>query len=411
MDKTERALKFSTLRNDFPMLKKTMHGRPLIYFDSAATAQKPQCVIDTIKDYYQNHCATVHRAVYELSSLCTTRFQQSRETARKFINAKSCSEIIFTRGTTESINLVASSFGKAFMNPGDEIILSEIEHHANIIPWQMLSEEREVILRVIPVNDAGELDLATYSKLLSEKTKIVAIAHVSNALGTIHPIKEIIAMAHSAGAKVLVDGAQGAPHMAIDVQDLDADFYAFSAHKTFGPTGVGILYGKEELLENMPPYQGGGDMIKTVAFEKTIYNDLPLKFEAGTPMIAEVLGLGTALEYLLKIGMPEITLWEHSLLNYATEKLIAIEGLKIIGTAKEKGAIISFVIDGVHPLDLGTLLDLQGVAMRTGTHCGQTVMRRFGVPGTTRASFALYNNQEEIDLFVKILQNIIKKLR
>lgn len=402
---------FSELRKDFPLLDNKMHGKPLIYLDSAATAQKPMPVIDIMNDFYKNHYGTVHRAVYELSTYATENYQKARETIRQFINADSVNEVIFTRGTTESINLVAYSFGKAFVGKGDEVIISEIEHHSNIVPWQIMCEDRGAILRVIPVNDSGELDLEAYANLLSENTKIVAVGHISNSLGTINPIKKMIGMAHNEGAKVLIDGAQASPHIPIDVRDLDADFYVFSGHKTFGPTGIGVLYGKEELLDKMPPYQGGGDMIKTVRFDKTVYNDLPLKFEAGTPMIAEVLGLGTAVEYLQKIGMENICDWEHSLLEYATSQLQAIDGLRIIGTAKEKSAIISFIVNGVHPLDIGTLLDLQGIAVRTGHHCTQPVMNRFGISGTTRASFSLYNNKEEINRFVETLKIIIKKLR
>jgi cysteine desulfurase/selenocysteine lyase len=411
MDRLNIEEEFKKMRKDFPMLKRKMHGKPLIYFDSAATTQKPQCVIDALSDFYTNHYGTVHRAVYELSTHSTERYQKVRGILRKFINAKSDNEIIYTRGTTESINLVASSFGKAFIKAGDEVIISEIEHHSNIVPWQMLCEDRGAVLKVIPVADNGELDLDQYRKLLSDKTKIVAIVHVSNSLGTINPIKQMIAMAHDVGAKVLIDGAQAASHIPIDVQALDADFYAFSGHKTYGPTGIGILYGKEELLDAMPPYQGGGDMIKTVTFEKTIYTTLPVKFEAGTPMIAEVLGLGTAIEYLMKIGMDAIMEWEQNLLLHSEVQLKELEGLKIIGTAKEKSAIISFVVEGVHPLDVGTLLDFNGVAVRTGNHCTQPVMQRFGIPGTIRASFGLYNSKDEIDQFIKFLKTVIMKLR
>lgn len=401
---------FLKLRDDFPMLKKMMHGKPLIYFDSAATAQKPQVVIDAIKDFYQDHYGTVHRAVYHLSAHSTKQYQQKRTKVRKFLNAAKDEEIIFTRGTTESINLVATCFGKAFVKPGDEVIISEIEHHSNIVPWQFMCEERGATLKIIPVDDRGELDLDTFSRLLNDKTKIVAVAHISNVLGTQHPIEKIIKMAHNAGAKVLIDGAQAAPHMLINVQELDADFYVFSGHKAFGPTGVGVLYGKEELLEAMPPYQGGGDMVETVDFSKSTYNTLPLKFEAGTPMIAQVMGLGAAIDYLTSIGLEQIHNWEQELLNYATHHLENIEGLRIIGTAPKKGAIISFVVDGIHPLDIGTMIDLQGIAIRTGHHCAQPAMRRFNVPGTARASFALYNTKEEIDHFIKALNKTIRRL-
>jgi cysteine desulfurase/selenocysteine lyase len=402
---------FLKLRDDFPMLKKSMHGKPLIYLDSAATAQKPQVVIDAIQDFYQNHYGTVHRAVYELSVQSTQEYQETRVKAQHFINAAKTDEIIFTRGTTESINLVAYSFGKAFIRPGDEVLISEIEHHSNIVSWQIMCEDRGAVLKVIPVNDRGEIILEEFKKLLSEKTKIVAIAHVSNSIGTLNPIKKMIEMAHQVGAKVLVDGAQSAPHMPIDVQDLDADFYVFSGHKICGPTGVGVLYGKEALLEAMPPYQGGGDMIEKVTFSKTTYNVLPLKFEAGTPMFAQVIGLGAALDYLQKVGMKNIQDYEHELLDYATQQMEKIPGLRIIGTAREKGAIISFVVDGVHPLDIGTMLDLRGVAVRTGHHCAQPTMQRFGLVGTARASFALYNTREEVDRFIVSLKEVIKLLR
>lgn len=401
---------FQNVRKDFPMLSKTMHGKPLIYFDSSATAQKPQCVIEAIQDFYQNHYSTVHRTVYELAVLATQRYQETRQKVQKLLNAKNVEEIIFTRGTTDSINMAAYSFGKAFIKPGDEILLTEIEHHANIVPWQIMSEDRGSILKVAPVNDSGDVDLKEFSKLLNSKTRLVAISHVSNSLGTINPIKEIIKMAHDAGAKVLVDGAQAVPHMQVDVQDLDADFYAFSGHKFYGPTGIGVLYGKEELLNVMPPYQGGGDMIDKVYFDKTLYNVLPLKFEAGTPLIAEVMGLNASIDYINAIGMDEINRYEQDLLKYATGKMQGIKGLQIIGHPKEKAAIISFIVDGVHPLDIGTMLDLKGVAIRTGHHCTQPAMRRFGVPAMARVSFAFYNTKEEIDQFTVYLQEVINLL-
>ncbi|EFB40364.1 cysteine desulfurase [Parachlamydia acanthamoebae] len=396
----------SDYRSDFPMLSKTMHGKPLIYFDTAATAQKPQAVIDCMTHFYEDSYGTVHRAIYELAAHSTYLYQAARLKAMHFLNAKRPEEIIFTRGTTESINLVAHSFGKAFIHAGDEIIISEIEHHSNIVPWQMLCEDRGATLKVIPVNDRGELMMDVYRELLNEKTKLVAIGHISNALGTLHPIKQIVDLAHDVGAKVLVDGAQAAPHMAIDVQALDVDFYVFSGHKAYGPTGIGILYGKEVLLEKMPPYQGGGDMIDTVTFTKTTYNTLPLKFEAGTPMITEAIGLGAAIDYIIGIGREEIKTWEHELLDYATKLWSEIPGFKIIGTAAEKGAIISFCMEGIHPLDVGTMLDLKGIAIRTGHHCAQPAMRRFHVPGTARASFGLYNTKEEIEAFAEALQEI-----
>jgi cysteine desulfurase / selenocysteine lyase len=411
MESDPLALKFQKLREDFPMLKKSMHGKPLIYFDSAATSQKPQTVIDSITDFYNNHYGTVHRAIYELSVSSSENYQQTREKIKKFLNAKNIEEIIFTKGTTEAINLVAHSFGKAFIKPGDEIIISEIEHHSNIVPWQLMCEERSAILKVIPVDDLGVLSLDAFAKLLNNKTKLVAIGHICNSLGTVNPIKKMIQMAHQVGAKFLVDGAQGAPHLSIDVQDLDADFYTFSGHKIFGPTGIGILYGKQEILNAMPPYQGGGDMIESVTFPKTEYNVLPLKFEAGTPMIAEVIGLGKAIDYIVEIGLEDIWKWEHELLNYATQKIQEIPRLHIIGNAPNKGAIISFVVDGMHPLDIGTLLDLQGVAIRTGHHCAQPTMKRFNVPGTARISFAFYNTKQEIDNFILALEHVIKLLR
>jgi cysteine desulfurase / selenocysteine lyase len=401
----------SYLRQDFPMLNKSMHGKPLIYFDTAATAQKPQTVIDTINNFYRDQYGTVHRAVYELSVHATQEYQNVRKLVARFLNAAKPEEIIFTRGTTESINMVAYSFGKAFVSPGDEVVITEMEHHSNIVPWQILCEDRGAVLRVVPMNDRGELILDELAAILNERTKIVAVAHVANSLGTVNPIKQISEMVHRAGAKLLVDGAQGAPHLKVDVQDLGADFYVFSGHKMYGPTGIGILYGKEALLEAMPPCQGGGDMIETVTFPKTTYNVLPMKFEAGTPMIAEVLGLGAAIRYVDKIGMEKIHSWEHELLLRATSAIEGIKGLRIIGTAPDKGAIISFVVEGTHPLDLGTMLDLRGIAIRTGHLCAQPTMRHFGIPATARASFAFYNTKEEIDRFASALRDIVGMLR
>jgi cysteine desulfurase / selenocysteine lyase len=402
---------FIKLRDDFPMLKKKMHGHPLIYLDSAATAQKPQSVIDAMTNFYCEQYGTVHRAVYELSVVSTQEYQNVRCKIAAFLNARKPEEIIFTRGTTESINMIAYSFGKAFVKPGDEVIIAESEHHSNIVPWQLLCEDRGAVLKVIPINDKGELLLDAYADFLTSRTKIVSIAHIANSLGTINPVKEIIAMAHRTGAKVLIDGAQTVPHMSVNVQDLDADFYVFSGHKIYGPTGIGILYGKADLLEAMPPAQGGGDMIETVTFPKTTYNVLPMKFEAGTPMIAEVIGLGAAIDYVNAIGLDNIQKWEHELLEYATNLLQKIDGLRIIGTAAKKGAIISFVVEGTHPLDLGTMLDLRGVAIRTGHHCAQPTMRHFGIPATARASFALYNQKDEIDRFTAALKDVIRLLR
>jgi len=402
---------FSGLRNDFPMLLKTMHGKPLIYLDSAATSQKPQVVIDAISNFYQNEYGTVHRAVYELALHSSWHYQEVRELVRSFIGAKKVEEIIFTPGTTASINLVAYSFGKAFVKPGDEIIISAMEHHSNIVPWQMLCEDRGAILKVIPMDDNGELIIEEYERLLNPRTRLVAITQIANSIGTLNPIKTIVGMAHGAGAYVLVDGAQSAPHLTIDVQDLDADFFVFSGHKMLGPTGIGILYGKAELLNQMPPYQGGGDMIESVTFEKTRYNVLPLKFEAGTPMIAEVIGLGAAIRYLQAIGLDEIHDYEQALLKHASQELQAIEGLRIYGVAPQKGSLISFTVDGVHALDIGSLLDLKGIAVRTGHHCAQPVMQRFNVSSMVRASFALYNTPEEIDYFVEVLKKTIRMLR
>lgn len=403
--------KWELYRGDFPMLNKKVHGCPLIYFDSAATAQKPNSVIDAITNFYREHYGTVHRAVYELAAFSTVEYSKVRDKVCAFLHAAKTEEIIFTRGTTESINMVAYSFGKAFIKSGDEVIISTIEHHSDIVPWQMMCEDRGAILKVIPVDDNGDLILDAFRSLLTSKTKIVAVNHVSNALGTVNPIKDIVQMAHAFGAKVLIDGAQAAPHMPVDVQDLDCDFYVFSGHKLFGPTGIGVLYGKEDLLNAMPPYQGGGDMIDVVTFDKTTYNALPLKFEAGTPMIAEVIGLGAAIDYILSIGMEEIHQREQELLAYATEKAQTVEGLRIIGNTRQKGAILSFVIDGVHPLDIGMMLDLKGVCVRTGHHCAQPTMKRFDVPATARASFAFYNTFDEIDQFIQYLKAIVAQLK
>lgn len=402
---------FNRAREDFPMLKKSMHGKPLIYFDSAATAQKPQSVIDAITHFYGSDYGTVHRAIYELSINATMQYQQVRQKIAHLLNASAIEEIIFTRGTTESINMVAYSFGKAFVNAGDEILITEMEHHSNIVPWQILCEDRKAILKVVPINEHGELKMDEFARLLTKKTKLVAVNHVANSLGTVNPIKEIIALAHQAGAKVLIDGAQSAPHMPVDVQELDADFYVFSGHKFYGPTGIGILYGKADLLNQMPPYQGGGDMIEKVTFEETTYNVLPMKFEAGTPMIAEVIGLGAAVDYVNQLGLNHIHDYEQSLLLHANEAIASIKGLRIIGTAPEKAAIISFVVEGIHPLDIGTMLDLRGIAIRTGHHCAQPVMRHFNTPSTARASFAFYNNKDEIDRFVAALNDVVRILK
>jgi len=385
------------IREDFPVLKQTIHGMPLVYLDSAATAQKPFAVIDDIRKFYEVDCANIHRGVHELSQRSTAAYEATRSKAKRFLNSRFTNELIFVRGTTEGINLVASSWGRKNVAEGDEIVISAMEHHSNIVPWQMLCEEKGAKLRVIPMDDRGELILEEYEKLLNPRTRMVAVTHVSNALGTINPVKQIVEMAHRAGALALIDGAQATPHMKVDVQALDADFYTLSGHKVVGPTGIGVLYGKSKLLNAMPPYQGGGDMIKTVTFEKTTYADLPYKFEAGTPNIAGGIGLGAAFDYLGKIGLDKIAAYEHELLLYGTEALSRIPGLRIIGTAREKAAVLSFVMEGIHPHDIGTVLDRQGIAVRTGHHCAQPVMDWFHVPATTRASLAFYNTTAEID--------------
>lgn len=385
-----------------------MHGKPLIYLDTAATAQKPQVVIDAITDFYQNEYATVHRAIYEISVEATRKFQEARKIAQTFVNASSTDEIIFTRGTTESINLVAYSFCKRFVKPGDEIVISAMEHHSNIVPWQMAAEERGAILKVVPFDERGVLIYDEYLKALTPKTKMVAIAHVSNALGTINPIERMVIDAHKAGAKVLVDACQSAPHMRLDVQKMNCDFLVFSGHKVYGPTGIGVLFGKKELLEEMPPYQGGGDMIDVVTFEKTTYNVLPLKFEAGTPIIAEVIGLGRALEYLMNIGLDTIYAHEQALLIKLNQAMESIPEVRLIGTAPHKGGIVSFIVKGIHPLDVGTMLDLKGIAIRTGHVCAQPVIRYFNVPAIARVSLGLYNTNNDIDNFVYNLKEIIK---
>ena len=387
-----------SIKADFPILDRKVNGRPLVYLDNAATTQKPRAVMDASRYYYEALNSNIHRGTHTLARAATETFEQARHTVAKHLNAASSEEIIFTAGTTDAINLVANILGlAATLGPADEILISTLEHHSNIVPWQMLCEEKDARLRVIPVDDRGELLLEEYEKLLGPRTRMVAVGHVSNALGTINPVRQIVEMAHRAGALALIDGAQAAPHLKIDVQALDADFYAFSGHKVIGPTGIGILYGKARLLNAMPPYQGGGDMIKSVTFEKTIYADLPYKFEAGTPNIAGGIGLGAAFDYVTRIGLDNIAAYEHELLLYGTEALSRIPGLRIIGTAREKAAVLSFVIDGIHPHDIGTVLDRQGIAVRTGHHCAQPVMDRFGVPATTRASLAFYNTFAEID--------------
>jgi len=394
------------IREDFPVLKQTIHGKQLVYLDSAATAQKPYAVIEAIRKFHEVDCANIHRGVHELSQRSTAAYEEARGKAKRFLNAKSKAELIFVRGTTEAVNLVSNTWGRRNVKQGDEIIISALEHHSNIVPWQMLCEETGAKLRVIPMNDRGELLIEEYAKLLSPRTRMVAFAHVSNALGTVNPVRQMIEMARGAGALTLIDGAQAAPHLKVDVQALDADFYAFSGHKMCGPTGIGFLYGKTKLLEEMPPYQGGGDMIRTVTFEKTTYNELPYKFEAGTPNIAGGIGMGAAFDYINKIGLDKIAAYEHELLEYGTQALSRISGLRIIGTAREKAAVLSFVIEGIHPHDIGTVLDRQGIAVRTGHHCAQPVMDRFHVPATTRASLAFYNTFQEIDALAAGLEKV-----
>jgi len=396
------------VRADFPVLQQTINGKPLIYLDNSASSQVPQVVIDRGSIYLEQEHSNIHRGVHYLSQKATTAYEGAREKVKRFINARDVRECIFVRGATEGINLVMHGYGRKFIGAGDEIIISAMEHHANIVPWQMLCEEKGALLRVIPMNDAGELLLDEYDGLLNERTKLVAVMHVSNALGTINPIKQIIAQAHKYGVPVLIDGAQAAPHMPVDVQDLDCDFYVFSGHKMYAPTGSGIIYGKLELLEQMNPFQGGGDMIKTVTFEKTIYADPPNRFEAGTPAIASQIGLGAAIDYLNSIGREQAAAYEAELLRYATERVSTIEGVRIIGTAKNKASVLSFVIDDIHPHDIGTILDQEGIAIRAGHHCAQPVMQRFNVPATARASFAFYNTKEEIDVLARTIERVIE---
>lgn len=395
------------IRGDFPILGESINGQPLVYLDNAATTHKPQIVIDTITEFYRSQNSNIHRGVHTLSQRGTEAYENARGTVQKFINAGSSHEIIFTRGTTDAINLAASSLGRYLLSSGDEILISESEHHSNIVPWQMICEQFNTKLVVAPINDAGEIVIEGFEKRLSERTKIVSIGHISNALGTINPVAKLTSLAHAAGAKVLVDGAQAAAHVIVDVQALDCDLYAFSGHKIFGPTGIGALYGKTDLLDAMPPYQGGGDMIKEVRFDKTDYNDVPYKFEAGTPHIAGAIGLGAALNYVLDIDFATAIEYEHELLAYATEGLREIEGVRLVGTATEKAAVLSFVIDHIHPQDLGLLLDNQGVAVRTGHHCAMPVMQRYGLSGTVRASLSIYNTRSEIDSFI----NAVKKAK
>ncbi len=401
-------MNITKIREDFPILGRTVYGRPLVYLDNAATTQKPRCVVDAITEEYYSVNANVHRGVHFLSQQATELHEAARETVRRFINARSTNEIVFTRGTTESINLLASSFGEACMTEGDEIIVSTMEHHSNIVPWQLLRERRGIVIRVIPMSDDGRLLPDEYERLFNERTRLVCVAHVSNVLGTVNPVRQMIATAHAHGVPVLIDGAQSVPHMAVDVQALDADFYAFSGHKVYGPTGVGVLYGKEKWLDRLPPYQGGGEMIQHVSFERTTFNELPYKFEAGTPDYIGTHALATALDYVSNLGMKDIEAYEHELTRYATERLQAIEGMRIFGTTPDKGSVISFLVGDIHHFDLGTLLDRLGIAVRTGHHCAQPLMERLGIEGTVRASFSFYNTREEVDALVAGIERVRK---
>lgn len=405
-----RTFDIEKIRSDFPILGREVNGRPLVYFDNGATTQKPKQVIDAITHYYADMNSNVHRGVHYLSQISTDAFEVTRRKVQAFIHAKHEHEIIITKGTTEAINIVASCYGRPFIHAGDEIIISAMEHHSNIVPWQMLCDEKGCKLRIIPMDDRGELDIEAYKSLFSERTKLVSFTYVSNALGTVNPVKEMIDIGHEHGVPVLVDGAQAIQHVAIDVQALDVDFFAFSGHKMYGPTGVGVLYGKEELLNKMPPYQGGGDMIKDVTFEKTTYNELPFKFEAGTPNIEAGICLGNAIDYIENIGLDAIKAYEDELLAYATSRLSEIDGIRFIGTAGHKSSVISFVVDGVHPYDIGVILDKLGVAVRTGHHCAQPVMDAFCIPGTVRVSLAMYNTKEEVDILIEGLQRALNML-
>lgn len=408
---TATPINVEQIRAQFPVLHQLVNGKPLVYFDNAATNQKPKRVIDALAHYYEHDNANIHRGIHTLAERATKAYEATRLAMQAFINAKHTEEIIFTRGVTESINLVAASYGKAFLNEGDEVIISGLEHHSNIVPWQLICEERKAVIKVIPVTDAGELDMDAYRKVLSSKTKVVAVNHASNSLGTINPVKEIIKLAHQSGAVVLIDGAQASAHLHIDVQELDCDFYCISSHKMYGPTGTGILYGKKALLEKMPPYMGGGEMIKDVTFAKTTYNDLPYKFEAGTPNIADVIALSEAVAFINELGKDTIAAYEQELLVYASEKLADIKGVRLIGTAKEKVSVQSFVIDGIHHFDIGQMLDARGIAVRTGHHCTQPLMDRFGVEGTVRASFSIYNTKAEIDQLAEGVERIVNFMK
>ena len=396
----------SLVRADFPILKQQVRGKPLVYLDNAATTQKPQAVIDAVANFYCSCCSNVHRGLYLLSERATEAYEQARAKVAQFITARDVREIIFVRGATEAINLVAQSYGTNHLRPGDEIVISTMEHHSNIVPWQLLCEQRGAVLRVVPITDDGEFQMEQYQKLLGPKTRFVAVSHLSNALGTVNPVRKIIELAHQQDVPVLVDGAQAVPHLRVDVEQLDCDFYVFSGHKLYGPTGIGVLYGKSSLLDAMPPYQGGGEMIRSVSFEKTTYNDLPYKFEAGTPNVAGAIGLGTAIDYVNQIELDAAAAYEQQLLAYATVALSEIPGVRLIGTAPEKASIVSFVMDRVHPHDISTILDREGIAIRAGHHCAQPLMKRYGVPATARASLAFYNTTEEIDAVVEAIHKV-----
>ncbi len=406
ISRIDTGLDVERIRQDFPILRETVHGKPLVYLDNAASAQKPQAVIDAIAHCYAHEYANIHRGVHYLSERLTTRYEAVRERVSRFLNAASAKEIVFTRGTTEGINLVAHSFLRPRLKAGDEILITGMEHHSNIVPWQMLCEETGAVLKVVPISDAGELDFEAYRRLLSERTRLVGVVHVSNALGTVNPVKEMIELAHAQGVPVLVDGAQAVPHAKVDVQALDADFYVFSGHKLYGPTGIGVLYGKMRHLQEMRPYQGGGDMIKYVTFAKTEYADPPQRFEAGTPHIVGVIGLGAAIDYVESVGLEAIAAHENALLQYATERLLQVDGVRVIGTAVQKAGVLSFLMKKAHPHDIGTILDREGVALRTGHHCAQPVMDRYCIPATARASFAMYNTFDEVDALVRALEKV-----
>jgi cysteine desulfurase / selenocysteine lyase len=407
----KKAIDVEKIREQFPILHQKVNGKDLVYFDNAATSQKPNAVIDSLVAYYKGFNANIHRGIHTLAEKATKAYEETRVAAKNFINASSEEEIIFTRGVTESINLVASSYGRAFLSAGDEIIVSGLEHHSNIVPWQLIAEQKGATIKVIPVSDEGELNIEAFKKLLSAKTRIVSVNHASNSLGTINPVREIISLAHETGAVVLLDGAQAGAHLPIDVQELDCDFYCLSSHKMYGPTGTGILYGKKELLEKMPPYQGGGEMIKDVTFEKTTYNDLPYKFEAGTPNIADVVAYKAAFEFINSLGKENIAAHEHELLKYATQSIGALKNVRLIGTAKEKVSVLSFVVEGIHHFDIGQMLDARGIAVRTGHHCTQPLMTQYCIEGTVRASFAVYNTKKEIDQLTEGVERIISFMK